>query len=343
MDKNEKIRIAITAGIAALILLILVFFLALSGKNKNEDEKLLDESISNYANSQESADDSANESSFVEESGSSASLASSSIDSSVIASTDSASETSSSEEIGSDNCFYATTTAELENVYNGLTYDIKVQLKEMYAYWSDNNTEAVRDLAHLERYEVMSYDLKDTSDFYYYGDTNSEGIPNGTGLAVYANDQYYFGEWENGVRSGTGTWIAFYPSYSKNVVTEHMYSGSWANDLPDGEGQEHYDYDSEYMVSKNIYLQNAIGSFSEGLYSGDMYIITVNKDQSTKEWYGKCTDGKWEQIINTTKDKLGNIPVLNAKDNEDNHIYMSEEGRQNNGVTGIITGGSVIK
>ncbi len=343
MDNKEKIRIAITAGIVALILLIMVLFLALSGKNKNDDEKTLDESISNYANSGESVSDSSSISST--ESSSEEAIADATSDSSADASSVmSYSEFSESQnDTGSQDRFFETETAILKNVYNGLTYDIQSQLHEMYTYWSDNNTEAVRDLAHLERFEVMSYELGDTNNYYYYGDTNSEGLPDGTGLAVYANDQYYFGQWSNGVRSGNGTWIAFYPSYSKYVVTEHMYSGEWADDLPCGEGQEHYDYDSKYMNDSNLYLQNAIGSFSNGLYNGDMYIITVNKEQDTTEWLGTCTNGTWEQIINTTKDKKGNTPVLNARLNSDNHIYLSEEGIKDNGVSGIITGGNVIE
>ena len=56
-----------------------------------------------------------------------------------------------------------------------------------------------------------------------------------------------------------------------------MYSGQWADDRPNGKGQEHYDYDPEYMNSVDIYLQNIIGVFSEGLYNGSMYVITVDK------------------------------------------------------------------
>ncbi len=340
MDNKEKIRVAITAGIVALILLILVLFLALSGKNKDEDDKMLDDSISEYANSFDSGSDDSSEQASDDISGNNASSD---------ASTEASSLVSYSEFVDSQsndisgNSFYETKAAVLKDVYNGLTYDVQSQLKEMYAYWADNNTDAVRDLAHLDRFEVMSYDLTGTSDFYYYGDTNSEGQPNGTGIAVYANDQYYFGQWVNGVRSGNGTWIAFYPSYSTYVVTEHMYTGEWADDLPSGNGQEHYDYNYDLMNEQDIYLQNAIGLFSEGMYNGEMYIITVDKDQNIKEWTGTCSNGTWEQIINTTKDKKGNTPVLNENEDHNNHIYMSEDGIKDNGVTGIITGGNVIK
>ena len=208
MSKEEKIKIAITAGIASVILLILVLFLALSGKKTNDEEKM-NASISDYASSnQASADSSA-----------AAVTTNASADSSADAASDSASAQASVADTSeykdtaknsvSGNSFYATNTAVLKDVYKGIKYDVNAQMKEMYTYWADGNTEAVRDLAHLERFEVMSYSLSGTQDFYYYGDTTGDGVPNGTGLAVYANDQYYFGEWSAGVRNGKGTWISF--------------------------------------------------------------------------------------------------------------------------------------
>ena len=241
----------------------------------------------------------------------------------------------------SGNSFYATDKATLKNVYKGLKIDVKSQLEELYTYWSDDNTAAVRDLAHLERFEAMSYQLTGTNDFYYYGETNSDGKPNGTGVAIYGDDQYYYGQWSNGVRSGNGTWISFYPKYSQYVVTEHMYSGQWNNDLPNGQGQEHYDYAYDLMNEADYYLQNAIGEFINGLYNGEMYIITVDKDEKTIEWVGTCKNGSWEQVLYSTVDKNGRAPYLSQREDSERHLYMTMEGAKNNGVRGIIYGGSV--
>ena len=59
MERDEKIKVAITAGIAGVILLILVLYLALSGGSSKDDEALLDENITEYAsllNSEEAGD-----------------------------------------------------------------------------------------------------------------------------------------------------------------------------------------------------------------------------------------------------------------------------------------------
>lgn len=347
MDKQEKIKIAITAGIAAVILLILVLVLTLSGAKDNGDDQRLSENITEYADGASSASsvedaitasDEAGSKESKEEAAEENSSASSEATSDVLTTT---SKMEAAKETVSGNSFYATDKATLKNVYKNLKIDVATQLKELYAYWSQDNMTAVRDLTHLERFEAMSIQLSGSNDFYYYGETSADGKPNGTGLAVYGDDQYYYGQWADGVRSGKGTWISFYPQYSQYVVTEHLYTGEWANDLPNGQGQEHYDYNYADMNKADYYLQNAIGEFSNGLYNGEMYIITVDKDEKTIEWLGTCKNGSWEQVLYTTVDSKGKIPYLSQKEDADRHLYMTLEGAKNNGVRGIIYGGSV--
>lgn len=341
MNNNEKIKVAITAGIVSVILLILVIFLAVTTKkDASDDDEKLSENITDYASFSESNTDNVHEGALLASNEDSSDSASSAESTEVMSYSEYVDSVAGSV---SGNSFYETKSAVLRDVYNGLTFDKNAQLKEMMTYWEDGNMDAVRDLAHLERFEVMSYQLGGTDFFYYYGETNAKGEPNGKGIAVYANDQYYYGEWVDGARSGNGTWVAFYPSYSRYVVTEHLYTGSWAADKPNGQGQEHFDYNVEYMNKQDFYLQNAIGNFKDGKYNGDMYIISVDKDNNSTEWYGKCTNGNWEQIINTTKDKNGKIPVLYEREDNKSYYYMTSEGSQNNGIDGMIVSGSVAK
>ncbi|MBE5828171.1 MAG: hypothetical protein E7305_01775 [Butyrivibrio sp.] len=347
MDKQEKIKIAITAGIAAVILLILVLVLTLSGAKDSGDEQKLNENIQEYAEGAASlasitdaitASQEASSSQSTEDEKEESSSASDSSSTDVLTTT---AGMEKAKETVSGNSFYATDKATLKNVYKNLKIDVDMQLKELSSYWASDNMTAVRDLVHLERYEAMSYQLSGSNDFYYYGETNGEGKPNGTGLAVYGDDQYYYGQWSDGVRSGDGTWISFYPGYSQYVVTEHLFTGQWANDLPNGKGQEHYDYNYADMNTADYYLQNAIGEFSDGLYNGEMYIITVDKDEKTIEWEGTCKKGSWEQVLYTTVDSKGKIPYLSQIEDSDRHLYMTLEGAKNNGVRGIIYGGNV--
>ena len=320
MDRDTNVKVAMTAGILSVILLFLAgCLLVFNNSNDKDDDSELDKNITEYAgSSQESSE----------------------IDVSAMSLT--AATVSSTDSTVSGNSFYMTKGVVFKDIYKGVEYNLETQLNEMYVYWSENNMAAVSDLAHLERYEAMSYSLNYINDFYYYGDTDSEGKPNGKGLAVYKDDCYYFGDWVNGVRQGTGAWINFYPSYSNYVVTEHSYLGAWENDLPTGEGQEHYDYNPEYMNEEDIYLQNAIGIFKDGKYDGEMYIIIIDPDGYTTEWVGNCKEGNWSSVENASNDEEGKIPVLSRKSDSDEHIYMSEEGLSNNGIGGIVTGGKPV-
>ncbi len=359
MERDEKIRVAITSGIVGVILLILVLYLALSGKSKKENSGEVSEnaeaaitvdSIEGGSTDIDSSAGGSGEDSLKSDKADTdkaagegkADASIDKFDAASLASTTTKKDAPKKKTI-SGNSLYRTQSAEVRNVYKGLAIDINAQMNEMATYWSQGNMDAVRDLGNLDRFEAMSYKLNGTTDFFYYGDVDGSGVPNGKGLACYANDQYYYGDFANGVRSGEGCWISFYPEYDQNVVKEHMYTGKWLNDLPNGEGQEHFDYDQNYMNDKDIYVQNAIGNFKDGLYNGRMYMITVNGNYETKEWYGDCENGTWKQVVNTSKDQEGRSAVMDEKDNTDNHIWMVQEKMKDNGIHGIITGGKVKK
>ena len=99
----------------------------------------------------------------------------------------------------------------------------------------------------------------------------SRRATSGTGIACYADNAYYYGEWSNGKREGNGKWVRFYVYYDDDTTSdrayrEHMYAGEWKNDLPDGEGQEHYELDMSKAAKKERYIQNVIGTFRSGFY-----------------------------------------------------------------------------
>ena len=146
------------------------------------------------------------------------------------------------------------------------------QMEEIYHYWMDYKLDAVDDLIHLPRVRTITNELKGSNDFYYYGQTDGKGKPSGSGLAVYADNTYYCGDWKDGKRHGKGMWWKIFPDKTGTIngvpgVTAHSYNGTWANDYPNGEGQEHFDFD--YSLVKGEYvITNVIGNFKDGYYDG---------------------------------------------------------------------------
>ena len=164
--------------------------------------------------------------------------------------------------------------------FSKVKFDTQAQLKEMMSYWEQGNQKALDDLANLDRFRAMSYQLKGTNKFYYAGETNADGKPNGTGIAVYADNRYYYGAWKNGVREGEGRWMHYHiqaSANSKDVYLFHQYSGSFKNDLPDGSGSEHYDFVTERLQKDTRYYSNFIGTYKQGLLDGSFYITTIDQ------------------------------------------------------------------
>ena len=206
-----------------------------------------------------------------------------------------------------------------------LTYTVDdYQLPEIYAYWDNYQMDAVADLIRLERVREITDSLKGSNDFYYYGETNSKGQPEGKGLAVYAYNTYYFGSWVNGVRSGSGMWLRIFidnPGIVNGVkgVTEHQYVGEWSGDYPNGEGQEHFDYD-EMKTDNEYVLTNVIGQFKNGYYHGDMYLIRIASNGAQTDWYGTAQMGSFK-VIESDKDSKGKVPIWKLGEGFDSYEY----------------------
>ena len=204
------------------------------------------------------------------------------------------------------------------------------QMAELYGYWDEYKLEAVNDLIRLERVRMLTKSLASSNEYYYYGETDASNVPNGKGLAIYADDTYYFGEWSKGLRSGNGMWLRIYPDGATNVgrytgVLEHQYNGQFKNDLPNGNGQEHYTY-KEGGASGELSIANAIGGFKNGYYSGEIYIMTIDSDDRTYDWYADALNGVFKYQVENAVSTTGKKPVLKKGDDNDHSTDASDDG-----------------
>ena len=213
-------------------------------------------------------------------------------------------------------------------------------LKEAYPHFEANNQDAIWDLAHLKRYVKLSKGLEKTGGFYYQGDVDSEGKPDGTGLAIYEKNSYYFGQWSHGVRSGQGTWFRFYinqknKTNAMGTYMSHSYAGVWANNLPNGQGAEHYDVDiSTLAPTKGRIIQNVVGNFKDGLYDGDMYANTVDYIGNVQEWDGIATEG----VFTLWRDMsaIGECAVWRYRDDTSVCLDIDKSENQKQGIRELL-------
>lgn len=297
--------ILILSGITIVLLLcIIVLLVASPGRQESDDSEALHQNMLDYADEQKQNDnvtiDTPSQEIIIVES----SDLPEKEEPAVIEETEETREEETPEEQEEETSVESETidkTAIVVDVEdeNDVSYTKEFIMNEMMPYFADNNLNAIWDLAHLKRYVKLSAGLKNTNTYYYKGETDSNGKPDGIGLAIYENNTYYYGSWSHGVRSGDGRWIRFYiddigMKTTKKKYQSHSYSGMWSNDLPNGEGAEHYDVDISQLTSKDRVIQNVVGNFTNGLYDGDMYANTVDYLGNVEEWDAVAHQGVFE-------------------------------------------------
>lgn len=288
-----KILLGVIAVLLICVLILLTMVIGRREQTKEADDNL-QQSITDYAKQQESEGQTIEEAPSREEESSAPKEESSEEEE-----PEEEEETEDEEEeqeSGQPENDKTTVVVDIEDE-NDEAYTKEFILNEAYPIFADNRQDAMWDLAHLKRYVKLSRELEGTGEYYYKGDVDKDGKPDGTGLAIYEKNSYYFGQWSHGQRSGQGTWFRYYinqrnKTNAMGVYMSHSYAGQWKNNLPNGQGAEHYDVDiSKLEPTRKIMIQNVVGNFTDGLYDGDMYANTVDYIGNVQEWDGTASKG----------------------------------------------------
>lgn len=119
------------------------------------------------------------------------------------------------------------------------------------------------------------------------------------------------------------------------VYASHSYAGEWENDLPNGEGAEHYEVDiSQIGDSKKQILQNVVGNFTNGLYDGELFANTVDDTGTVREWDGIAKNGiftLWRDIS-----AIGECAVWRNKDDHDWCLDIDKSENRKQGIRELL-------
>lgn len=154
-----------------------------------------------------------------------------------------------------------------------------------------DDIDQVKALMRQEDYQALSAAATRDAPIVYEGD-------DGTVLAVYPDNYYYFGQWSNHQRSGQGLWIRVVFDDERDLYT---YQGSWANDLPNGEGEivsakdaAKLDLEQGYTTSVRTEIS---GTFKDGLYHGTIHETWHMNDGGMHIWSPiTVVDGVYQQM-----------------------------------------------
>lgn len=327
----------ILLGIIAILLICIIVLVSVPGRGRrvtSETNGDLQQNITDYAETQKQKD---NMSGLSGETVSIEPVKEQTEQNGMLGSVEVSEETEESKLVAADKGKNAIVIDEEDET--DVSYSKEYILNEAYPYFEDNNHEAIWDLAHLKRYVKLSSELKGTNKFYYKGDINSAGRPDGQGLAIYEDNSYYYGEWSDGARSGTGRWFRFYIGEvsKRNALgkyTSHSYAGEWADDLPNGQGAEHFDVDVTKIKGSEEVIQNVVGGFSNGLYDGDMFANTVDYTGLMDEWNGVASNG----VFDLWKDmsSIGECSVWRNKVDEERYLIIDKSENKNQGIRELL-------
>ena len=234
------------------------------------------------------------------------------------------------------------TAATKKSGFPGTESELDGVLQDLATYFAANDANAYDYLCRSEKMRYISGLLSNSNDYFYSGEENAQGEPNGTGIAVYADNTYYYGGFENGLRSGKGIWYRIFiknGNYSKanNGILAHSYNGNFAEDYPEGSGQEHLDIDEKYLTER--IATNVIGSFKSGYYDGEEHITTLDQNGQQEDWDGRAILGTWVPVNNNslTNDKgKTEVAVAENTNTQQNYIWMLDEENRGQGITGIM-------
>ena len=141
----------------------------------------------------------------------------------------------------------------------------------------ENDWQALADYTESDELTVLKEKIGDAGGYTYViggGDT-------GTGIGYYSFegcecDQWYYGEYVDGLRSGEGGWY-WTANYSRGLYIE-TYEGEWSNDAPNGSGYKYYEYgdyveESEITVSDGLTTGTYTHEFTDSK-TGETYVAT---------------------------------------------------------------------
>lgn len=166
-------------------------------------------------------------------------------------------------------------------------------LQRLYIGFDADDLDIVQELMNLEIYKQIAESIE--GDYLYYDDEES-----GVGLAIYPNYYSYFGQWENGKRSGEGKWIC--TNFEDDLMVRYMYDGMWRDDLPNGAGFEQVIKDEEKVIRSSnqttALLAETTGNFQNGYEHGVMQMTWYMDNGHILNWRVRAIDGIYQPLEN---------------------------------------------
>lgn len=202
---------------------------------------------------------------------------------------------------------------ELENSHND-------KLSQLLALFQAEkpDLEQIKGILRSQEYVTMVDEVIGQNNSFYYGDRDEQGRRSGKGVAVYADGYYYYGDFAEDMRNGSGIYIRAVYSDSSSIGS-FVFEGTFSNDKPNGKGTATSNYYKDKISSAELVKQVITGEYVDGLENGSMNLTGQTKGGVTVKYNYKVENGiavkssnedsgiKGQYIIAQSSDKKSNL------------------------------------
>lgn len=163
------------------------------------------------------------------------------------------------------------------------------KLEPLKTLFLEKDYDALKETLRQDEYIAFSDEVIGDNS-YYLGSYDTDGNRTGTGIAVYENGYYYFGEFANNVRSGHG--VYFRASYAESSsIGSFIFEGEWKDDAPNGEGVATSNYYKDRISASDFVKKEISGNYLNGREDGTMKLKGTTKAGGSQSFTYKATGG----------------------------------------------------
>lgn len=191
--------------------------------------------------------------------------------------------------------------------------------------------EAIKDMIRTEEFVDMVDEVIGENNSFYYGDRDESGKRAGTGVAVYEDGYFYYGEYADDVRNGHGTIIRAVYSESSSIGS-YIFEGEFSADKPNGKGTATSNYYKDKISSEGLVKQVVTGEYTDGLENGSMNLTGTTKSGASVKYTYKVENGVAVKSSNEDSGIKGQYIIAKSSDEKSN---LTSDGSKR-GVEGFI-------
>lgn len=185
---------------------------------------------------------------------------------------------------------------EAENERIALEQERSEMLEPLVELFANEDYDGLKEILRTDEYVSFSDEVIGDAS-YYLGEYDEMNNRTGTGVAVYENGYYYYGEFENNVRCGHGVLMRAQYAESSSIGS-FIFDGEWVDDKPNGIGSARSNYYKDRISGNDFTSKEITGNYTDGLEDGDMTLVGTTKSGSKNTFKYKTEAGVADKVSN---------------------------------------------